>query len=218
MKPIPLHARRWRHIIPVLTLLWALAGCHPSAPPALSSATFIDPPLEVDAFRLTDHKGRAFTREHLRGAWSLAFFGYSHCPDVCPQALAILNQLIGQLQDQGVPALPRVLFVSLDPEHDSPQQLARYLAAFPPVFTGVTGDPGELHKLTRPLGIFANPAASPSTGSEKTPGAAGLIDHSSVIVLFNPDGAARALFTGPPAAADIARDFLALRAWRGDGS
>ena len=97
---------------------------------------------------LQDHHGRAFTRERLDGVWTFLFFGYTHCPDICPSTLATLRRVERDLPAH--PPIPRQhVLVSVDPARDTVEHLARYVAAFGPEFLGVTGPDGELARLAR---------------------------------------------------------------------
>ncbi len=194
-----------RRIIPVLAALWLLASCGAPQPPQLEGATLLQPDRRLAEFSLVDHHGEAFTQDALKGHWSLAFFGYTHCPDVCPNALGMLKRVQSLLEARGEP-LPRVLFVSVDPERDTPQTLAAYVAYFHPSFVGISGQDAQLQRLTRQLGILYG----------RAPGGEGdsyLVDHSAAIILFNPEGHYQALFNVPHDPQRIASDFLAIRNW-----
>ena len=194
----------WRIIA---TLLGAvlLAACSPPPPPQLAQATLLPSAKPVADFRLTDQAGQPFTLDNLRDHWTLAFFGYTHCPDVCPTSMAMLAQVQRQLEQNpaGAP-LPQVVFFSVDPERDTPQQLASFVPYFHDSFMGVTGDPGEILKLTRQLGIIYGKTGGSGAGDY-------LVDHSAAIILFDPAGRFHALFNVPHKPELIASDFLAIR-------
>ena len=175
--------------------------------PSLRSATALfGQERPVPEFALSDHSGRAYTRQALTGNWTLLFFGYTHCPHVCPATLATLAASVdaaAALGDGGGAPL-RVAFVSVDPERDTLDHLRRYVTVFHDDFLGVTGPHEELRKLTGPLGV-----AYARAGGE---GSAYLVDHSAALLLVNPGGELQAVF-GPPHDPDaIARDLAALRA------
>ena len=176
----------------------------PADPPRLEEATALfgeERPLPE--FTLTDHNGDEYTRRDIGGGWTLLFFGYTHCPDVCPITLATLTATAETAKEIGTTS-PRVVFVSVDPERDSPQHLNGYVSAFGDELLGVTGTHEELQKLAGPLGVFY---ARAGTGDEY------LVDHSAAVLLINPEGELQALF-GPPHDPDtIARDFHAIRAY-----
>jgi protein SCO1/2 len=154
---------------------------------------------EVAPFELIDHNNAVFDNNALRQRWSFLFFGYTHCPDVCPTTLSVLNSVANRLQDLDEDI--RFVFVSIDPERDSPEQLARYVSYFNGDFIGVTGTPEGLEQLTRPLGIF-------SSRVEAAAGADGyLVDHTASVLLFDPDGRFHAVFSPPLSADKISGDF-----------
>ena len=174
-----------------------------SAPPMseTAAATVIPQPRELRDFALEDHTGGRFSTASLRDRWTLLVFGYTHCPDVCPTALLMLSQVDKQLQADRVDARYQIAFVSVDPERDTRERLAEYIPYFNPGFIGVRGEHEALQKLTSQLGVIY---AKVSSGRE-----AGdyLMDHSASIILIDPQGRYRAVFSAPHDAAAIAADF-----------
>jgi protein SCO1 len=166
--------------------------------PRLASGTWLPRPKAVADFSLTDTTGRAFTRANLSGAPTLVFFGFTHCPDVCPTTLLKLQQLkkLGPL-----PAL-RVLFVSIDPERDTPPLLGMYVHAFDPSFQGATGDPKSIAAVAANFGVAVNRIELP--GGDYT------MDHSAVLFLVDGNGQIAAIFTPPFEVAKLAADLRAL--------
>ncbi|MGD2137855.1 MAG: SCO family protein [Gammaproteobacteria bacterium] len=158
---------------------------------------------KIGAFSLVDHNGSVFDNAALKGRWSFLFFGYTHCPDVCPTTLAVLNSVAQQLQD--VPDDIRFVFVTVDPERDTPEQLAGFIRYFNSDFIGVTGTPANIEHLTRELGILHMKVDAGEAG------AAYLVDHTASVLLFDPDGRYHAVFSPPLTAADISRDFRLMR-------
>ena len=162
-------------------------------------ATRFPVPREIQPFELIDHNNAVFDNNSLRQHWSFLFFGYTHCPDVCPTTLSVLNSVAQQLQD--LDENIRFIFVSVDPERDTPEQLARYVSYFNGDFIGVTGTPEGIEQLTKPLGILHMRVES-EDGS-----AAYLVDHTASVLLFDPDGRYHAVFSPPLSADAIASDF-----------
>jgi protein SCO1/2 len=164
-------------------------------------ATRFPVPREIQPFELIDHNNAVFDNNALKQHWSFLFFGYTHCPDVCPTTLSVLNSVAQRLQDLDEDI--RFIFVSVDPERDTPEQLAQYVSFFNGDFIGVTGTPEGIEQLTKPLGILHLRVAT-----EDGDGAgAYLMDHTASVLLFDPDGRYHAVF-GPPLSADaIASDF-----------
>lgn len=192
-------------IIPLLLATALLSACSPPPPPHLQQATLLPSAKPVADFNLINHKGEAFTLDSLKGHWTFAFFGYTHCPDVCPTSLAMLARVMDKLQAGGqLDTLPQGVFVSVDPQRDTMDKLAAYVPYFDPDFIGVTGDPEQIKTLTRQLGILYLRADGGSAEDY-------LIDHSAGIILFDPQGKFHALFNVPHDADKIASDFILIR-------
>lgn len=193
------------HIIPMLLATVLLSACSPPQPPQLKQGTLLPSAKAIADFQLTDQHGKPFTRNNLVGKWSFAFFGYTHCPDICPTALSMLAQVMKKLEkDSTLDTLPQVVFVSVDPERDTPELLAQYLPYFNPDFIGVTGDPQQLLLLTRQLGIMYGKVPGDNADDY-------LVDHSASIILFDPDGNFLALFGMPHDPDLIAQEFVAIK-------
>jgi protein SCO1 len=173
--------------------------------PQLASGTWLPQAKTVADFQLTDTTGRPFTRSDLRGAPTLVFFGFTHCPDVCPGTLLKLAQVA---KHAAVPGL-RVLFISVDPQRDTPPVLGMYVHAFDPKFQGLTGDPRTIAAVARNFGVAVNRVELP--GGDYT------MDHSAVVFLL--DDAARivAIFTPPFDVAALSTDLGRTRAYLGAG-
>ena len=159
----------------------------------------------LPAFELVDDSGQPFVPASLRDKWTLLFFGYTHCPDVCPTTLGTLKQAWDTLQQsqQGVDDV-QVVFVSVDPERDSIEHLKEYVDYFDPAFVGVTGKPDELHRFSRSLGAIYLKAKGSSEENY-------LVDHTAAIFLLNPDGDFIAVLSAPHDAQAIADGVNALR-------
>jgi protein SCO1/2 len=162
-------------------------------------------PRVIADFDLVDQDGEVFSLERLRGKWSLLFFGFTHCPDVCPSALYDLHQ-VNQDIARAAPgaSLHQVIFVSVDPERDSPARLKEYAAYFDPAFVAVTGDPGQLAALTRQIGVAWR--IEPHAEGEQNYS----VDHSASVMLTDPEGRLHGVFPAPHDAASITHDLLAL--------
>jgi protein SCO1/2 len=166
---------------------------------SLSHATLLDPPPPVPVFRLIDQDGAPFEQPGLLGRWHLLFFGFTNCPDVCPNTLTVLAAAERELSELAPSLRPRVLLVSVDPERDLPQQLAAYVHFFSPSFGAVTGSPAEIEMLARKLGVPVMRVAL----DEKSY----TIDHGASIFLVDPQARLRALFSTPHDAKIIAADY-----------
>jgi protein SCO1/2 len=191
--------------------LWASVGGFWLAPqpdrgsPELASGTWLPQPKTVADFQLTDTTGRPFTRRDLTGAPTLVFFGFTHCPDVCPTTLLML----AQVQKRGAIAGLRVLFVSLDPQRDTPPLLGTYVQAFDPRFQGLTGDAKAIAAVAENFRVAVNRVELP--GGDYT------MDHSAVVFLL--DDAARivAVFSPPFDVTALSSDLRRTSAYLGVG-
>ena len=155
-------------------------------------------------FELRDHNRQALRRADLSGKWSLIFFGYTHCPDICPASLQTMADMVRAIDDPDVANALRVYFVSVDPERDKPDVLASYVTYFNPDFVGATAEMEKLEALTRPLGIahgFRNKVAGNPVYD---------VDHSASIVLVNPRAEFAGLFGAPHDAQAMARDMTRI--------
>lgn len=165
----------------------------------LAKATLVTPARPLPAFALTDQDGASFEAARLKGHWTLMFFGFTHCPDVCPTTLGMLAQVEKQLAATAPAASPQVVLVSVDPQRDTPAQLKSYVKFFSPTFTGVTGSVPAINDFTRALGV---PTATTQLGNGNY-----TVDHSAVIFLLDPNGSMRAVFSTPYLADVIAADY-----------
>lgn len=165
-----------------------IAGCSSEDPArSLAHATMLDEPRALAAFRLSDQHGRAFTQAQFAGSWSVLFAGFTHCPDICPATMAMLasaQKRAGISTDQ-----LRTVFVSVDPERDTPVHLAEYLAHFNSEWTALTGEKEELDRLMTSLQIAY--VRVPMGNGEYT------MDHSTALVLIDPEGRMRGYFKAP---------------------
>jgi len=181
-----------------LTLLLPRA----TAPLALHHGAALASPIALPAFILTDHRGTPFTRADLKGRWSLVFPGFTHCPDICPATLAILDRTQALLGPRGSEL--QVMLLSVDPERDTPEALARYLEFFNPGFVGVTGEQDQLQRLYEGLGV--QHIRIPGAGGEYS------VDHSAALLLINPEGSLVGYFMPPFQPERLATDLGSLLA------
>lgn len=160
----------------------ALSGCTGSGPSFKNTdITGADYGKELT---LTDHTGKTRTLADFRGKVVVVFFGYTHCPDVCPTTLAELKVAREQLGDDGKRV--QVLFVTVDPERDTRELLANYVPAFDPSFLGLYGDAAETARVAKEFKVFYQKAPG------KTPDSY-TVDHSSGSYVFDPQGHLRLL-------------------------
>jgi protein SCO1/2 len=156
-------------------------------------------------FALTDHNGKTRTLADFRGKVVVVFFGYTHCPDVCPTVLADLKVAREQLGEDGKRV--QVLFVTVDPERDTQQLLAKYVPAFDPTFLGLYGDPAATVRVAKEFKVFYQkvPGTSPDNYT---------VDHTSGSYVFDPQGRLR-LFARPGSVPNLVADLKTLLAAKG---
>lgn len=174
---------------------WVARGVEQAAQPSLVSGTWLPRPRDIGSFSLVDQHGAPFGEARLDGEPTLLFFGFTHCPDVCPTSLARLAQVS---HAAGVPPV-RVIFVTLDPARDTPAVLARYVQAFDPRFLALTGSAPAIARLAKRLGVAYERVELP--GGDYT------IDHSAAAFLLDDAGRIVAVFTAPFDAPQLAEDL-----------
>jgi protein SCO1/2 len=174
-------------------------------PPQTERATAFMTPRAVPPLDLVDQDGKPLRADFFTGHWTLVFFGFTQCPDVCPTTLATLAQAVRQLAD--LPALrqPRVLLVTVDPERDTPDLLAPYVRFFDPAFMGARG---SLEATAAAAAAFNVPYAKVSL-----PEGGYTLDHGSGIFVVGPTGGTEAYLSSPHEAATIARDYRKIVTW-----
>lgn len=163
----------------------AAAATQPATLPSLERVTVLAKPVTIADFKLTDQDGRPRTFSNLRGAPTLVFFGFTHCPDVCPAAMTKLKLL--HESSGGALRAVRVVMISVDGERDTPAAMKKFLAAFPPAFVGLTGNPRAVADIAARFSAVA---------FKEQPDPKGNYDyfHSSQIFLVDKDGRLRASF------------------------
>ena len=163
-------------------------------------------PRNLSPFELTDDRGQPFGPEQLRGHWNLVFFGYTFCPDICPTTLALLTRVERQLEQDQVTPLPQVIFVSVDPQRDTAEQLLRYLGNFNPDFIGASNDdiPALADFAKQLNSLFAKVPLSEDDPSQY------LVDHSGHILLINPQGQLAGFFRTPHQLDNLVQTYKAV--------
>ncbi len=151
--------------------------------PPLDTALYYQKPREVKPFQLTDHHGAIFNKAHLKDKWSLIFFGYTSCPDICPTTLQNLNFIYDDLK--AIAENSQVLLVSVDPQRDVQEKLAQYIAYFNNEFIALRAGHDVLFPFARNMGLMY---AIDGEGDDY------FVDHSASLVLINPDGKISAIF------------------------
>lgn len=168
-----------------IALILGIIGAIYIAPPAADDAQpqylqqFPQPRALTD-FTLTDHNGNTVTPDSLKGQWTLAFLGYTFCPDICPTTMAALSGAYPKIQqlDSDVPV--KVWFISVDPNRDSTARLKEYVSYFNKAFIAVSGEHAEMFPLVRSMGLMYSMAESTEDPNY-------LVNHSASVVVINPD-------------------------------
>lgn len=145
-------------------------------------------PHQLHPFATIDDNGRVFGLDRLRGKWTFLFFGYTHCPDVCPLTLAVLNQVLEQEKDKYRDL--QVVFVTVDPGRDDTQRLKKYVTYFNPGFIGLGGTIQQIQSLTSQVGVFFQYGKKSQDGNY-------VVNHSASIFLTDPKGRIVGVFTAP---------------------
>jgi len=169
-------------------------------PKSLSKAQFqelgfyqFDTPRQISRFDLVDHMENRVSNESLEGRWSLLFFGFTYCPDICPTTLSVLNEAVNKLENP-----PQVIMVSVDPERDTPEVLANYVPRFNPAFRGYTGEFDDIVRLATQVNIAFGKVPGPELGTYT-------VEHSASIVVVNPRGQYAGFMRAPHNAQNIQR-------------
>jgi protein SCO1/2 len=176
-------ARSYHFLWPYLLLAAALAGgllWHESeSVPGLGKSVVTGQADVGGPFRLTDQTGKTVSDADFRGRYMLIYFGYSFCPDVCPTTLAVMAQALDKI---GPERARRVIpiFITIDPERDTPKVLADYMKAFGPSFVGLTGSEAAIKDAEKKYRVYAVKKPLDKGGYG--------MDHSSVLYLMGPDG------------------------------
>ena len=183
--------RRSTLLVPLVALLLVLLAvaaylriAHQSEP-AQTAATASEAPTVGGPFTLVAPDGRTVTERDFRGRWMLVFFGYTFCPDVCPTALASVGltlERLGPLADRLAP-----VFISIDPERDTPEVVGAYVRQFDPRITGLTGTPEQVRAAAQAYRAFFRKVAAEDLGGEAGDDAY-LMEHSAWLYLMDPEG------------------------------
>ncbi len=162
--------------------------------------TILSPARKVAVPALVQADGSVFTLDDLTGQWSLLFFGYTHCPDICPTTMGVVAQA-RKIAIANNHLFPQVFFVSVDPERDKVELLSEYVQYFDKDFIAVTGDEKLIKAFTLQMSVvYMKMPAENDTGDY-------IVDHSSALLLINPEGKLVAFFNSPHDPKTILKDF-----------
>ncbi len=183
-----------------LGMFAALAMFKADAPPKFAAVDITGVGWGKD-FSLNDHAGRPRTLADFRGKAVAMFFGFAHCPDVCPTAMAQLAQAMKLLGEEAQRV--QVIFVTVDPQRDTPAVLSQYVPAFHPSFLGLHGDAAAIERTAKEFKVYYRAQPPNEAGAYS-------VDHSGQILVFDPQGRLRLLVKPDLAPEAIARDLRVL--------
>ena len=189
--------------------LWAAqrwTGRHAAPGPQLQAVRLFEQPRVLPAFSLQQSDGTPLVPGELKGHWTLVFLGFTHCPDVCPTTLAQLAQAQKQWAALPEPTRPRVLFVSVDPERDTPDRIGEYAHAFHRDTLAATSDVPALEAFARSLSLVFMKAPAP----EGAPADQYSVDHSAALAVLDPQARMAGVVQPPLDPRAIAADLDAL--------
>jgi protein SCO1/2 len=192
-----------RILVVGLVVLVAAMFMVPRAPSPPVAATALSEPRPLPAVELVDVAGAPLGLDELRGRFSLLYFGFTRCPDVCPLTLKVLADARADLAARAPQAMPQVVFVSVDPARDTPAAIAEYLGHFDRAFVGATAPAKNLAPLAAALGVTIEKHRHGDDDYTVT--------HNDTVYVIGPAAELIAVTNGPRDAATLAADFLKIR-------
>lgn len=170
-----------------------------------TEAVLLDTPRQLPEITLQTHHGESWNPVDLEDQWSMVFFGFTNCPDVCPESMTIMNQTVERIASRHDIPPPEVIFVSVDPARDTPERLAEYVPYFNPSFMGLTGEPSAIQALAAAMAVPVPPDMPTTPPSDEYD-----VSHGASISLVGPSGNVRAFFTPPHDPGRMARDYASI--------
>jgi protein SCO1/2 len=158
-------------------------------------------PLPV--FELIDHNNKPFNNETIKGKWQLMFFGYTNCPDICPDTLTMLVNMVDQIKDEKVLEQLQITFISVDPERDSMEKMKAYVTYFNKDFMSARAEIDSVNTLTDATGILHYIVKSKDEDVYE-------VAHSGSLILVDPQSRFTGVFSSPHDSSKIAHDLTAL--------
>lgn len=195
-------------IVALLALVFGLQVQHknantPEELPDFERVILLPTPRALSAFSLLDENGDEFNNESVKDQWNLLFFGFTHCPDICPTTMLALKNVRQRLEAQGKWPDLRVVMVSVDPDRDAPERLKPYVNYFHPEFKGVTGDESAITAFAKELGILFIKNEADADGYYD-------VDHGVSMILINPQGNYAGVITAPHVESTLETDLALL--------
>jgi protein SCO1/2 len=164
-------------------LIGALAGAavlFVTTPKGVQTVQSSGTALVGGPFSLTGPDGKTVTDRDFRGRYMLVFFGFTHCPDICPAELQVIAQALDHLGDKAKKVVP--VFITVDPERDTPQAMAEFVRSFGPNFVGLTGSPEAIAAAAKAYRVAYSKIETKDSSGDYT------VDHSALVYLMGPDG------------------------------
>jgi len=194
-------------VIALLFGLWTFHQNGSNKKIELQDGTILPIPHDISPFHLVSADDKPFTNANLKGHWSVLFFGFTRCPQLCPTTLSTLNNMYTTLaKNKNIKELPQVVFISVDPDRDNPKQIKKYLASFNKNFIGATGTKENIKKLTKEFSILFTKVNKPNAKDANDY----VIDHSGTLLLVNPEVKLFAVFSTPHDAVKLSQDLLTI--------
>jgi protein SCO1/2 len=190
-------------LVVLVAAMFLLPRGQRGAPP--QNATELPQATPLADVRFVDKSGSDAHLGDFKGNFTLLFFGFTNCPDVCPLTLAMLAQVRADIARRAPRFTPRVLFVSVDPSRDTPEKISAYLQGFDPEFLGVTAPDAELEPLLKQLGVAVEKQHDHGGGGNYN------VVHNSAIYVLDQNAEWIAVSTGPHDPKVFASDFLRIR-------
>jgi protein SCO1/2 len=171
-------------------------------PPVLASV--LDPPKEIRPFELVGGDGEKFTLDDFKGHWTLVYFGYTYCPDICPTTLMDISRAYNRLADKpDILSNLKTLLISVDPDRDTPTRLQEYVTFFRDDYIAATGDKEALAQVAKDFSAYYKVHEPDENGNYP-------VDHSSIVSLVNPEGKIQAIFMNVAEAPQVASDLAGI--------
>ena len=199
-----------RNIIFILLILTGITGLFTyfqSLPsllekkPTLVSGKILARPMEIDRFELIDQKNEVFNNKSLEGGWTVLFFGYTNCPDVCPTTIYKLAEIKNELEEDLSSTSFNTVLVTLDPDRDSTDRLKEYIGYFDESMLGVTGTYENIQSFTSSLSVFYQ-RINKEEGYD--------FNHTASIFVFNKDGSLFATMSPANTIGELTQDFYTI--------
>jgi protein SCO1/2 len=175
------------------------------------NGTIVSKPKNIPNFTLNSGNGQTFDDSKLLSNWSIMFFGYTRCPDICPTTLNTLSTMYKNLNNVPKHQMPKIIFVSIDSDHDHDQKnegdnkAAKYSQYFNNNFIGLTGSKAQIDELTKGLGVVVQKINNDSNDPENY-----VYDHSSTLYVINPRGQLQAILTAPHKPEELAKNIKSI--------